>query len=115
MIPLPVYGTSCADRSVGRRNSSMATGIRNARKAFSDRDRAKTFMGEDSFWDCPGGRTRFLLVLPPKPDFRFRALLDVMRTGDLKSGWLESNQHFLWSPWLEREGLPTDEKKSGRD
>jgi hypothetical protein len=32
----------------------------------------------------------------------------VMRTGDLRSGWLESDQLFLCLPWLEREGFPTE-------
>jgi hypothetical protein len=47
-------------------------------------------------------------MLAPKPDFRFLALVDVMRTGDLRSGWLESDQLFLCLPWLEREGFPTE-------
>jgi hypothetical protein len=87
----------------------MASGIWSVRRPLSDRERGKTFMSEDSSWDCNGGRTWLLLALAPKPDFRFLASADVMETGDLKSGWLEFDQFFLCLPGtLEREGLPTD-------
>jgi hypothetical protein len=50
-MPLVVTGTSCADRSAGRKNAKAVSDVCKTLEPLSDRICGKTFMSEESSWD----------------------------------------------------------------